>query len=84
MSKTKQPRRPRARQRMIARHDDADHIERLAENYDSDVALARALGVLPQALNNWKRRGIAPAERGKVFKLMKHHRCAPPLEWLTG
>jgi hypothetical protein len=65
-------------------HPDAALLERLAEHYDSDSALAAELGVKPQALNNWKRRGIAPALRGRFFKLAKKHRCAPKLEWLTG
>ncbi len=67
------------------RHRDAKHLEILAEHFDGrDVDLAKALKVAPQVLNNWKRRGIAPAMRGAVFKLMQTHRCAPPLDWLTG
>lgn len=68
----------------VERHPDASKIRRLAKHYDSDADLARALGVEPQALNNWKRRGIAPAMRGRVYKLMQDHDCAPPLAWLTG
>jgi len=69
-----------------ARHADAEHLEVLAERgfEGRHVDLATALNIKPQVLNNWKRRGIAPAMRGTVFKLMKAHRCAPPLDWLTG
>jgi hypothetical protein len=70
--------------RTNGRHPDAVLLDRLGEFYDRDIDLAKALDVTPQALNNWKRRGVAPGERGKVYKLAKKKRCAPPLGWLTG
>lgn len=73
------PRRHRGR-----RHPDAKLLKMLSKHYDSDSDLAATLGVKPQALNNWKRRGIAPALRGRIFKLATEHGCAPELEWLTG
>jgi len=74
----------RSKPRRITHHKDAKVLKVLAKNFESDAELARALGVQAQALNNWKRRGIAPAMRGAVYKLMVQHRCAPPIEWLTG
>jgi hypothetical protein len=68
----------------ITHHKDAKVLKALAKNFESDAEMARALGIQPQALNNWKRRGIAPAMRGDVYKLAVKHRCEPPLEWLTG
>jgi hypothetical protein len=82
MTKTKNGSAPPARK--ASHHTDAKVLKRLAKNYDSDADLARELGIKPQALNNWKRRGIAPAMRGDVYKLAVKHRCAPSLEWLTG
>jgi hypothetical protein len=70
--------------RRITHHKDAKALKLLAKSFDSDADLARALGIQPQALNNWKRRGIAPAMRGAVYKLMVQHQCAPSVEWLTG
>jgi hypothetical protein len=90
MTKTKNGSATKARSDTSAKpsrmthHKDAKVLKVLAKNFDSDADLARELGIKPQALNNWKRRGIAPAMRGDVYKLAVKHRCEPPLEWLTG
>jgi|HubBroStandDraft_6_1064221.scaffolds.fasta_scaffold847021_2 hypothetical protein len=75
---------PPPRRRHVRRHPDAKLLKVLSKHYDSDSELAAELGVKPQALNNWKRRGIAPALRGRIFKLATEHGCAPELKWLTG
>jgi hypothetical protein len=72
------------KRRRMTHHKDAKVLKVLARNFESDADLARALGVKAQRLNNWKRRGIAPAMRGDVYKLAVKHDCAPPLDWLTG
>jgi hypothetical protein len=58
-------------------HPDAKVLKTLVDHYESAAALARELGMEPQAFNNWMRRGIAPARRGDVYKLLMKHRCAP-------
>jgi hypothetical protein len=83
-SKPGRRRRPDAKVLKPVRHPDAKVLATLVDHYDSAAALARELELKPQAFNNWMRRGIAPARRGDVYKLLVKHRCAPPLEWLTG
>jgi hypothetical protein len=76
---------PKPKKRANGRHPDAKHLTALEAKFEGKpIKLAEALGVTSQRLHNWKIRGIAPAERGKVFKLMEKHGCAPPLKWLTG
>jgi hypothetical protein len=65
-------------------HPDAEILARLVKKVGSGRAVAAELDIEPQAFSNWMTRGIATAKRGEVYKLAKKHRCAPPLEWLTG
>lgn len=75
----------KSNKRANGRHHDAKHLEALEAKFDGKpIKVAEALGVTSQRLHNWKIRGIAPAERGKVYRLMDKHGCAPPLKWLTG
>ncbi|HRT10468.1 MAG TPA: helix-turn-helix domain-containing protein [Candidatus Paceibacterota bacterium] len=39
-----------------------DHLLRAYKIFGTQAALAKAIGVVPQVVNNWQRRGNIPAE----------------------
>ncbi len=65
---------------------DREAIEFLAAKLGNKVAVAAALAVSRQVMNNWinEDRGIAAAKRPDVWMLVNDHGGNLPREWLRG
>lgn len=62
---------------------DADALDFLADKLRKDVAVADALGVTAQTLNNWRARGrISGEKRPAVWALVNDHGGNLGREWL--
>jgi hypothetical protein len=62
--------------------DDKQALDSLAEKLGSAVALAAALGVSAQRLNNWRTRGISAEMRPVVWAMVNDHGGNLSREWL--
>lgn len=69
---------------LSAMKTDAEVLDYLAGRLETKVAVARELGVTPQAFQNWydPSRGISPAYRAHVWALANDHGANLPREWL--
>lgn len=63
---------------------DREALDFLAGKFGHYAELARVLGMSPQAVNNWRDRGIAAAKRPDVWMLVNDHGGNLPREWLRG
>lgn len=69
---------------MLRDMTDLDLIDWFAEKLGSQVAFAKALGVEPRTVWNWKTRGISSDMRPKVWAMANDHGANLPREWLFG
>lgn len=63
---------------------DAEVLDFLVSKLETKAAVARAVGVTPQAFQNWydPSRGISPVYRPKVWAMANDHGANLAREWL--
>lgn len=69
---------------MLRAMKDAAVLDFLVERFATKAKLAEAIGVTPQALQNWydADRGVSPRMRPKVWAMANDHGANLPREWL--
>lgn len=69
---------------MLAVMTDEDALDFLAAKLGTKAAVATALGVTPQVMNNWTNegRGIAASKRARVWMMVNDHGGNLSRDWL--
>lgn len=61
---------------------DAEALDFLAERLGRYAELARVLNKSPQAVNNWRERGISAVMRPKIWAMVNDHGGNLSRDWL--